>query len=239
MSTKQQIFLRDIIFKKLPGIVNDILMQECILKLTELYPTSIDVENLVEHSLAFKGGYDFIDESEKDFNDIDESDSKTVSINPKTGKAEIIGLENKVGSIRITIYNPISPEATSYLYIPRDHLPHLVRECYGTNAGKKRLTITWSKKRPKKYKDPKIGYFNMYEKFRLDTFDELAEITDEKFYQLNPTLRLNISLPIPDSSQPAKTDPTPQTPIPCTLVLVQQQNLDFEDTLPIYPYEIS
>lgn len=239
MSTKQQILLRDIIFKKLPGIADDILMQECILKLIELYPTSIDVENLIEHSLAHRGGYDFIDESEKDFDDLDDSDSKTVSVNPKTGRAEIIGVENKIGSIRITIYNPISPEGTSYMYIPRNWLSKLSRKCYGTNAGSKRLCITWSMKRPKKYKDNKIGYFNMYEKFRLDTFEDLAQMTDEKFYQINPHLKLSESSPTADSSQPTKTDPTEQSPIPYKEDYVQQQTPDPVDKQPTSLYEIS
>jgi len=233
MTTKQQILLRDIIFKKLPGIADDILMQEYILKLIELYPTSVDVENLIEHSLAHKGGYEFVDEAAKDFNDKDESDSKTVSVNPKTGRAEIIGLENKIGSIRITIYNPISPEATSFLYIPRAHLPLLIRECFGTNEGKKRLVITWSKKRPKRFKDQKIGYFNMYEKFRVDTFEELAEMTDEKFYQLNPSLQLNTSLLSPDLAADSRSDPILQTSSLYTADNDQQEILDSEDTLPI------
>ena len=214
MTTKQQIILREIIFNKLPGF-KDTSTQEAILKITELYPTCIDVENLVEHALAYKGDYAFVDEAERDFNDIDDSDSKTVSVNAKTGKAEIIGLEHKIGSIRITIFNPISPESTSYLYIPRDWLPKMVRECYGSNAGCKRLCITWSQRRPKRYRDHRIGYFNMYEKFRVDTFEELAQMTDQKFYDLHPNLKLNTPSPIPDSESPPKIDSILQTPSPC------------------------
>ncbi len=215
MTTKQQTLLRGIIFTRLPGFVDDIIMQECILKLTELYPTCIDVENLVEHSLAHDGDYEFVNEIARDYNDHNNSDSKTVTVNSKTGRAEIIGVEAKIGSLRITVFNPISPESISYLYIPTDYVPLLSRECFGQNAGKKRLCITWSKKRPKKYKDNKVGYFNMYEKFRLDTFEELAEMSDEKFYEKFPNLRLNTSLSAPDCDSLTKIDPNLQNTIPC------------------------
>ncbi|HEY6438200.1 MAG TPA: hypothetical protein VIY47_16530 [Ignavibacteriaceae bacterium] len=238
MTTKQQIILRELIFDKLPGF-GDVLTQEVILKITEMYPTCIDVENLTEHALAHNGGYEFVNEAERDFNDRNDSDSKTVSVNPKTGKAEIVGVENKIGSIRITVFNPISPESISYLYIPSDYLPLLSRECYGVNAGKKRLCITWSMVRPKRYKDKKIGYFNMYEKFRLDTFEELAQMSDEKFYQLNPHLQLHISLPNSDSECLTKIDPNEQLPILYIEDSAQQRSLDFGDTQPISPCEIS
>lgn len=205
MTTKQQIILRDIIFKKLPGF-ETVEMQEAVLKLTELYPTCIDVENLIEHALAHEGRYQFVNEIARDFDDVNNSDSKSVSVNPKTGRAEILGVETKIGAIRITVFNPISPESTSFLYIPEAYLPILSRQCYGQNAGKKRLMISWSPKRPKRYKDNKIGYFNMYEKFRLDTFEELATMTDEKFYQLNPHLQLNNALLNLDSLVDSKID---------------------------------
>jgi hypothetical protein len=215
MTTKQQIILRDIIFKKLPGF-ETLEMQEAVLKLTELYPTCIDVENLIEHALAHKGAYDFVNEAARDFNDVNNSDSKSVSVNPKTRRAEILGVETKIGAIRITVFNPISPESTSFLYIPEAYLPLLARECYGQNAGKKRLMITWSPKRPKRYKDNKIGYFNMYERFRLDTFEDLATMTDEKFYQMNPHLRLNTSSPDSYSVPSPKIGPSVQNASLCT-----------------------
>lgn len=234
MTTKQQILLREIIFNKLPGIMDDYVMQECILKLLELYPTAVDVENLIEHSLARRGNYKFINESHRDFDDENDSDSKTVSVNPKTGKAEILGLENKTGSIRITVFNPISPESTSYLYIPKHYLPIMARECYGQNAGKKRFVITWSKKRPKKYKDSKIGYFNQYEQFRVDSFDELASMTDRKFYSLHPHLASNIVSQDLDSLADPKSDPRMQMSSPYSLTNVQQQILDSVEIESIY-----
>lgn len=223
MTTKQQILLRDIIFKKLPGFEST-EMQEAILQLTELYPTCIDVENLIEHTLAHKGGYEFVDETAKDFNDQDNSDSKTVTVNARSHKAEISGLETKIGSIRITIFNPLSPESTSFLYIPKDYLPLVWKDCYGKDAGKKRLVITWSPNRPKKPKDKKvletngferIGYFNSFEKFRLDSFNDLAMMTDEKFYQMRPHLRLNTSLPNFDSQADSKNVPMQQISTLC------------------------
>ncbi len=236
MTTKQQIMLREIIFNKLPGF-NDILMQEAVLKLVEMYPTCIDVENLIEHALSHLGKYTYVDEAKRDFDDVDDSDSKTVSVNPNSGKAEILGVENKIGAIRITVFNPISPESTSFLYIPKDYLPILSRECFGQNVGKKRLIITWSKTRPKKYSDNRIGYFNMYEKFRLDTFKELAQMSDEKFYQLNPHLMLNALRQDCDCIPCPKTDPMLQIPIPYTEVDDLLQSPDYLDIRPIGPYD--
>jgi len=201
--------MREIIFKKL-DIFKDILMQECALKILENYPKALDVENLIEHSIAKSGKFDFVDEAGRDFNDIDNSDSKTGTVNIKTGKAEIGNVEGKMGSIRLTIFNPISPEAVSFLYLPEYYAKSMARECYGQNAGKKRYIITWSKKRPKKYKDSKIGYFNQFEKFRLDSFDELSQMTDEKFYQLNPHLLPNIFSPMPDFVDETKNLPNEQ-----------------------------
>jgi hypothetical protein len=232
MNTKQQTLLNGIVFGTLPGVKDNTLMQCAILELIKLYPTSISIENLVEHSLAIKGGYNFVDEACRDFDDIDNSDSKTVTVNAKTGRAEIIGLETKVGAIRITVYNPVSTEGISFLYIPADYRPLLVRDCYGQSSGKKRLMITWSQKRPQKYKDNKVGYFNMYEKFRVDTFDELASMTDKRFYELNPQLRLSTSLPVHGSDCLPKNDPSEQKSSPCTERADLPQSQDSSETLP-------
>ena len=245
MATKQETLLNGIIFPRLPGL-EDPIMQAAILKLIELYPTAVDVENLVEHALAFNGNYKFVDEDRRDFNDIDDSDSKTVTVNINSRKAEIIGLENKIGSIRITVFNSLSSEKISYLYIPRLWVPMMKRECYGINEGKKRFIITWSEKRPKKYKDKKIGYFNQFEKFRVDSFEALAEMTDQKFYQLHSemdliqsSLPLKTSSPRLDSLVSTKSPSIPQTSSPCKENNDLQQNLDFEDTQSISLYEKS
>jgi len=50
---------------------------------------------------------------------------------------------------------------------------------------------------------------------------------------------LNTSLPDLDFAPLTKTDPSLQTPTPCSLALDQQQNLDFEDTLPTCLYDLS
>lgn len=238
MATKQETLLNGIIFPRLPGL-EDPVMQAAILKLIALYPTSVDVENLVEHALAFDGNYKFVDESKRDFDDIDDSDSKTVTVNVNSRKAEIIGLENKIGSIRITVFNTLSSEEISYLYIPRQWVTVMKRPCYGINEGKERFIITWSEKRPKKYKDKKIGYFNQFEKFRVDSFEVLAEMTDEKFYQLHPEMDLvQLSLPLKTSSLnhnlsvSTKTPTIPQTSIPCTEDNDRQQNLDLVEIQP-------
>lgn len=213
MTTKHITLLREIIFPTLPEFKSPIV-QEAFLKLIEKYPKVIDVENLIEYSLSNQGGYEFIDSDGQDFNDVNDSDSKTVTVNINSHKAEIVGLENKIGSIRITLYNSLSDENVSFFYIPTHYVPFMSRECYGINEGKKRMIITWSEKRPKKYASPRIGYFNQYEKFRLDSFQELAKMTDENFYLKNPSMRPSTTVPVVCLIPSTKNHPSLQTPIP-------------------------
>lgn len=239
MTTKHKILLNEIIFKILPEFQNNIV-QDAILKITEKYPKSIDVENLIEYALSYCGGYNFVDEKFKDFDDSDNSDSKTGSVNIKTRRIEIIGVENKIGSLRITISNTLSTiEKISFLYIPKEYVSLVWNNCYGKNKHKKRLLITWKELSPKYLKSTRSGYFNKFEKFRLDSFESLAQMSDEKFYQLRPSMRLNTVLPVIDSDLLTKNPPNLQTSILYTAMDDLQQSLNFEDILPIYPYEKS
>jgi hypothetical protein len=99
---KNKIFLEQIVFKYHPGYTYYQLQAH----LRELNPDHFRIERLVEEALAYMGGYNYIDEIGRDFDDIDNSDSKTTSLNALTGIAELSGLRAKIGSLRISIYNP-------------------------------------------------------------------------------------------------------------------------------------
>lgn len=180
MSSKQSQFLSDIIFPHLHVFKNNTDLQSHYLTIVKQYPKSIDVENLIEHALAECGGYNFIDDEYRDFDDPDDSDSKTVTINRWSRKFEVGSIENKIGSIRLTLYNPIL-SSVAYMYIPRIAVSLLSRACYGKQSHKKRLQGTWSL----------INGYNMFNPYIVDTFKELATMTDEKFYTINSHVDVN------------------------------------------------
>ena len=221
---KHKNLLDGIVFKALP-IFSDSKMQEAINQLIYTYPNAINVEYLIEESLAKKGGYNFVDESGRDFDCQDNSDSKTATVNVKTRKVEISGMGNKYGSTRISISNDLAVyEKISYLYIPAAWLPLVLNKCYGVNAADKRLIITWKKERPKKYPHTyREGYFCKFEKFRVDSFEELAQMTDQKFYELYPHLVLTESLPELHSIELSRTDPIQEISIPYIPAIDQLQ----------------
>jgi hypothetical protein len=87
MSTKHKILINEVISKALPDFA-DQATRDAVMRIMDNYPKVIDVENLVEHALARLGGYQFVDEEGRDFNDVDDSDSKTSSVNVKTRKKQ-------------------------------------------------------------------------------------------------------------------------------------------------------
>lgn len=123
-----------------------------------------NVERLVEESLAHIGGYKFVDEDGYDFTDY--SDSKTTSINLKTRAGSIGSVENKVGALRITAYNPFK-QGLDYFFVPKRELARIKKPCYGVNDHKERVLFTYSK-----VKDNDYGYF---EDYRLGDFKSLAK----------------------------------------------------------------
>lgn len=238
MTTKQTTFLREIAYKHHPGYMNtDILFQRQQLVIVNSYPKSVDVENITEIALAYRGGYNFVDLKSQDFDDIDKSDSKTGTINIVSRKVEIGGIANKIGALRLSIWNPIL-DVVDFMFLPYASWKHgYANKCYGKNTeGKLRLQMTW---------DPKKNSYNRFEIFRLMDFEELATMTEEKFYLLHPELEsfrqieLNISQPIFDLLTLPKTDPNLQTTSLYSLESDQQQIQDPADIQPISLSEIS
>lgn len=237
MTTKQTTFLRDIGFKHHPGFMHtDVSFQRQLLTVVHAHSKSVDVENITEIALAFRGKYNFVDEKARDFDDVDNSDSKTGSVNIKTRKVEVSGLGNKIGAIRLTIWNPVL-DVLDFMFIPYHMWKYeYANACYGKNTeGKLRLQMTW---------DNKKNTYNKFEIFRINSFDDLATMTEDKFYQLHPEceyyrqIESNNSLPVIDLFDLTKIDSTPQNTSLCIEEIDSQQILDFQEIQPTSPCEI-
>jgi hypothetical protein len=126
-------------------------------------PKRFNVEMLIEETLAAIGPYEFVDEEGYDFTDF--SDSKTTSVNQKTGKGTIGSVETKIGALRITVYNPFKDTA-DYFFVPKTHLNRVKLPCYGNESHKERILFRYSSR----YKD-NYGWF---EDYRVATFEDLA-----------------------------------------------------------------
>lgn len=225
--TKCTTFLKEIVFKHLLGFVGDQTIQNSQLRIAALYPTSIGIENLIEHSLAQVGSYEFVNEKYRDFNDEDNSDSKTGSVNVKTKKVEISSIENKIGALRISVFNPFT-QSVDYFFIPYDDWKNtLAVNCYGVNkTGKLRLVMQWNEERDS---------YNKFDPWRLTTFQELAKMTVAKFRQI----QLNtVSLGV-DSDPLTKNPATQQIATPCNQESELTQSQDSVEIQPISPYAIS
>lgn len=238
MGTKQVTILREIGFKHHPAwMKTSITTQRQMLALADITPRSINAEAIVEDSLAHRGKYNFVNAIAMDFDDIDESDSKTGTVNINTKKVEIGSIGNKIGALRIIVWNPIL-DTLDYFFLPYAvwKFSYAVK-CYGKNTeGKLRLVMSWNKDK---------NHYNKFEIFRLASFEDLATMTEEQFYLLHPEFlhltqnELNISLPNLDSVLDSKIETIQQIPNPCTLVSDLQQSLNFGDTQPTSPFLIS
>ena len=125
------------------------------------HPDIFNVERLVEESLAAVGPYEFVNEYGYDFTDL--SDSKTATVAGNNYMA-IGSVESKVGALRVTIYNP-HKQALDYMYLPFKAWQQLKECSYGKNEHKDRLRVRWNATH---------DHYNRFERFRLNTFKELA-----------------------------------------------------------------
>ena len=123
-----------------------------------------DVERLCEEACAAVGGYNFIDVSGQDYDDIENSDMKTASVNVNSGVATISSIHAKVGTLRIVVYNPIVQDV-HFFYLTFEQWKYMSTECYGKDAGKQRLRLQYSNIE---------GTYNHFEKYRVADFTTLA-----------------------------------------------------------------
>jgi hypothetical protein len=128
------------------------------------------VEKLVEHCLASIGGYNFVDEPFRDFDDLQNSDSKTVTVtnNGNNQRVLIIGsVENKIGSLRVTIFNPYA-NRIDYMYIPK-HDVYRLKENDGTKG-----TANKQKERIRGYYSESYNDYNKLNCYLVKDFTTLA-----------------------------------------------------------------
>ena len=130
------------------------------------HPGMFNCEHGVEIAMAAasKGLYEFVDGA--GYDNSDSSDTKTVTVNWNTKKAEVSSIENKIGALRIVIYDP-STNSLDYMFIPAKAVNYLASPCYGKNRHKLRLIMTYSSW---------TGHWNRFEEFRVDSFEELARM---------------------------------------------------------------
>jgi len=159
---KNYIFMRDIVCKYHPKFIDSEDLRRVGLGNPELF----NVERCIEESLAHAGNMEFVDEEGYDFLP-DYSDSKTVTVNSTRKVAEISSVENKIGPLRITVYNPIT-SCAEFFYLPKKSVSRYKEPCYGKNSHKERIKIYFNK-------DGRYGYF---QKFKVPSFADLALARD-------------------------------------------------------------
>lgn len=165
---KARALIRDVILPHHPDYI-DPAVRLLALKRPEHY----NVERLVEESLAYVGGYNFIDAAHADFDDAVNSDSKTSSfkmyVNARgykiySGKISSVlsdsGVE-KTGALRITIYNPVT-DSIMYYYLPKSEWSRMV---YKTKKGSGCIDFSYN---------PNTDTIPKLELYRVASFKELA-----------------------------------------------------------------
>lgn len=157
---KNLMLLKDVIlphhpvFSKVPSIVQDAALQD-----PEFYNCERGVE--VSMAAASNGMYTFVDAAGYDNSDY--SDTKTASVNLKTGLVEIIGTETKIGALRIVIYNAIANKL-DYMFIPNQSL-RVTEEPYYGKGSSHRLRMKYNEY---------LDRYNRFDHFRVASFKDLA-----------------------------------------------------------------
>jgi len=159
--SKNYVLMRDIISKYHPEFRDskNTSLQKYALKNPDIF----NCERLIEETLAAVGGYNFVNETGRDFDCPYNSDSKTTSLGCGSG-FQILGVENKIGSLRITVYNPYK-DRLDFLYMPYSSVQFYKEVSYGKNQFKERVRGKWNQNN---------DHYNRLERFRVHTFEDLA-----------------------------------------------------------------
>ena len=158
---KNKTLLTDVIFHTLGEMFPTKTSQQAALK----YPKAYNVEHLVEIALSKLGGYEFVDEEGYDFTDL--SDSKTCSVNASDQSVVISSVENKIGALRIVVYN-YHKKALDFLFVPKDCVRKECEPCYGKQQTKLKLRCRYN---------AKTDSYNKFEKYRVKDFETLAKLS--------------------------------------------------------------
>lgn len=178
-TTKTSALLKEIIFQYHPDVKDN---QEVQNFLSE-HQDWVNVERMVEETMAAVGGYNFVDGDGYDFDDGDalgcaNSECKTASVwpNPVKGScvSHVLEISNvckagpqggtKFGTLRVVLYNPIS-ETVRYYFIPKHYWEEMVTIHPTTKIGK--IKANWNSK---------SDTCNKLDKFQVKNFKALAQI---------------------------------------------------------------
>ena len=175
ISNKHTRILEEICFKYLPDVFPTKKSRETALA----HPKIFNIEHMVELALAKLGGYNFIDDDGRDFDDIDNSDAKTCTVRERDRGLTIGKTENKIGSFRIVVYNEIT-EKLDYIYLTnKGRQLHTEREFLKKRPDEQRIRATYNHH---------FDHYNKLEDFRVENFETLAKMTDSLMEKKNPRL---------------------------------------------------
>jgi hypothetical protein len=143
----------------------------------------MNIEKMIEETMAAVGGYEFVDGEHHDFSDLTECKTGSIKINPQQNtnncySVRITNIESGAGitkgSIRAVIYNPHT-DACMYYYIPASHLNTKIKLTFLNGPGTiKNIDATWNSN---------TNRINKLEQYRVTTFTELCTMTDEIFLE--------------------------------------------------------
>ena len=150
--SKAELILRDVICEYHPDVAGN----KQVITFLKKHVNWLDIEGMVEETMAHVGGYKFVDEAHYDFSD--GTDCKTASVQPSPRKrygqettahlCEITGIGNvgdysqvKSGDLRVVVYNP-HKQCLQYYFIPHKDMLRIMRY----HSGGYRITTNWNHK---------------------------------------------------------------------------------------------
>ena len=163
--SKEHALLRDVIVHYLPYFVG----KRTRIKDALANPEMFNITGMIEKCMAVasEGQYTLVDGARaiSDFSDTSDSKTVTVSRYPNGAiKGEVKGINTKIGSLRIVIYNSVV-DRTDYMFIPADHVHNLANACFGKNSHDTRLRLTYTLQ---------YDSYNMFDHYRVPSFKVLA-----------------------------------------------------------------
>lgn len=160
---KEAVFLEKIMFVYLPEYFPTKKVRDFALKNPKVY----NIEHLTELALARYGNYEFVDGDGYDFTDF--SDSKTGTIAVYDNCCAIGSVENKIGAIRLCVYNPYHNDV-DFFFLPAHAVNRIKEPAHGKTKHKERMRSSYN---------VGLNRYSKYEPYRLKTFVELATAMDD------------------------------------------------------------
>ena len=187
-TTKTKTLLRDVVFKYHPEVKDDEKVKEFLSNHNDW----VNIERMVEETMAAVGGYNFVDGEGYDFDDGEalgcaNSECKTASIYPKpipSGNCNSYKLEisnvsrcgpqgkDKSGTLRVVLFNPIT-DTTHYYYIPKAQWENMIVYHPTSKVGK--IVAQWNSV---------TNSINKLDKFEVKNFEVLAQLAPNELDNL-------------------------------------------------------